>query len=55
MSIPLKKLKVAVLVDRDYLLFPIKADYVGYDLSTTLNDHVKVILSDKKKYGVYLY
>jgi pyrimidine operon attenuation protein/uracil phosphoribosyltransferase len=55
MSIPLKKLQVAVLVDRDYLLFPIKADYVGYDLSTTLNDHVKVILSDMKKYGVYLY
>lgn len=55
MSIPLKSLQVAVLVDRDYLLFPIRADYVGYNLSTTLNDHVKVILDDKKEYGVYLY
>jgi pyrimidine operon attenuation protein/uracil phosphoribosyltransferase len=55
MSIPLKRLQVAVLVDRDYLLFPIRADYVGYNLATTLNDHVKVILSDKEKAGVYLY
>jgi pyrimidine operon attenuation protein/uracil phosphoribosyltransferase len=55
MSIPLKRLQVAVLVDRDYLLFPVRADYVGYNLATTLNDHVKVILSDKEKTGVYLY
>ncbi|UBM58328.1 phosphoribosyltransferase [Marinilongibacter aquaticus] len=55
LSIPLKKIQVAVLVDRDYLLYPIHADYVGYSLSTTLNDHVKVVLSDEKELGVYLY
>lgn len=55
LSIPLKKLQVAVLVNRDYLHFPIKADYVGYSLSTTLTDHVKVILTDHKQTGVYLF
>ncbi len=55
LSIPLKRLQVAVLVNRDYLLFPIRADYVGYSLATTLNDHVKVILNDTEKAGVYLF
>ncbi len=55
LNIPLKRLQVAVLVDRDHLLFPVKADYVGYSLSTTLKEHVKVILSNKKEMGVYLY
>ena len=55
LSIPLKKLQVAVLVNRDYLHFPIKADYVGYRLSTTLTDHVKVTLSDADELGVYLF
>jgi pyrimidine operon attenuation protein/uracil phosphoribosyltransferase len=55
LSIPLKKLQVAVLVDRNHPQFPIAADYVGYALSTTLNEHVEVILSDGEKKGVYLY
>ncbi|WP_304238659.1 phosphoribosyltransferase family protein [Jiulongibacter sediminis] len=55
LSISLKSLQVAVLVNRDFLQFPIKADYVGYGLSTTLNDHVKVVLSDVEKKGVYLF
>lgn len=55
LSIPLKKLQVAVLVDRNHPQFPIDADYVGYALSTTLNEHVQVVLSDEEKQGVYLY
>lgn len=55
LSIPLKKLQVAVLVDRNHPQFPIAADYVGYGLSTTLNEHVQVILGDEAKKGVYLY
>ncbi|MCR9066636.1 MAG: phosphoribosyltransferase family protein [Cytophagales bacterium] len=54
-SIPLKRLQVAVLVNRDFLQYPIRADYVGYGLSTTLNDHVKVILTQEDKLGVYLF
>jgi pyrimidine operon attenuation protein/uracil phosphoribosyltransferase len=55
LSIPLKKIEVAVLVDRDHLTFPVSAKYIGYSLSTTLREHIKVILSDKDNVGVYLY
>jgi pyrimidine operon attenuation protein/uracil phosphoribosyltransferase len=55
LSIPVKKLQVAVLVDRNYRKFPIAADYIGYELSTTLAEHVEVIISDPQKCGVYLH
>ncbi len=55
LGISLKNLQVAVLVNRDHLKFPIKADYVGYSMSTTLKEHVKVIISDEQEMGVYLY
>ncbi len=54
LSIPVKKIQVAVLVDRNYRKFPISADYIGYELSTTLAEHVQVIISDEKMRGVYL-
>lgn len=38
----IKKLQTATLVDRNHKTFPIKADYVGYTLSTTLQDHIDV-------------
>ncbi|AFK01831.1 phosphoribosyltransferase [Emticicia oligotrophica DSM 17448] len=55
LSIPIKKLQVAVMVDRNHPNFPISADYVGYSLSTTLNEHIQVILSEEEKTGVYLF
>ncbi len=54
LSIPVKRLQVAVLVDRDYRRFPIKADFVGYSLSTTISDHISVNLQTEGNYGVYL-
>ena len=42
LNIEVKKLQTAVLVDRDHRSFPVSADYVGYALSTTLQEHVKV-------------
>lgn len=50
----LKKLQVAVIVDRNHRHFPVSADYVGYALSTTFNEHVEVILSKQGEEGVYL-
>lgn len=50
----LKKLQVAVIIDRDHRNFPVSADYVGYALSTTFNEHVEVILSQAGSEGVYL-
>ena len=39
---PLKQLKTAVLVDRNHKKYPVKADYKGISLSTSLQEHVHV-------------
>ena len=38
----LKKLKTAVLVDRNHKKYPIKADYKGLSLSTSIQNHVEI-------------
>lgn len=48
-----KKIETAVLVDRGHPQFPISATFSGYQLSTTLEEHIEVKLG--KKPGVYLY
>jgi pyrimidine operon attenuation protein / uracil phosphoribosyltransferase len=55
LSIPLKKLQVAVLVDRGHHKYPISADFIGYNLATTLTDHIEVRLNEIDDQGVYLY
>ena len=42
MDLPLKKLQVAVLVDRQHKQFPIAPDIIGYSLSTTLQERIDV-------------
>ncbi len=54
LSVPVHKLQVAVLVDRNHPRYPVAADYKGYELSTTLTEFVDVVLSDEKRMGVYL-
>ncbi len=39
---PMKKIKTAVLIDRNHRTFPIAADFVGMSLATTLQEHVEV-------------
>lgn len=53
LEVPLKKLKTAVLVDRNHKKFPIKVDFKGISLSTSLQEHVSVSFN-QKNYGVYL-
>ncbi|MDN5203531.1 phosphoribosyltransferase family protein [Fulvivirgaceae bacterium BMA10] len=48
-EINIKKFEIAVLVNRKHSLFPISATYTGYELSTTINEHVQVVLSSKEK------
>ncbi len=48
------RVEVAVLVDRKHKSFPIKADYVGLSLYTTLKDHINVQISDVETMAVYL-
>ena len=49
-----QKVEVAVLVDRKHKSFPIKADYVGLSLYTTLKDDIEVQLRDGGEMAVYL-
>lgn len=49
LDVPLKKLQTVVLVDRSHKRFPIKADFKGISLSTSLSETVKVTFSTKNK------
>ena len=49
-----KKIEVAVLVDRMHKSFPIKVDYVGLSLSTTLQDNINVQILNTDDKAVYL-
>ncbi len=52
LSVPLKKLSTLVLVNRNHNRYPVKADYEGMSLSTTLQEHITVVFG--KEEGVYL-
>ena len=48
LSFPTAAIKTVTLVDRTHRRFPIKADFVGLSLSTTLKERVEVDLSEGK-------
>ncbi|MFL1013320.1 phosphoribosyltransferase family protein [Flavisericum labens] len=47
LNVPLKQFKTAVLVNRNHKKYPIKADFKGISLSTSLHEHVQVVLEGK--------
>ena len=49
-----EKVEVAVLVDRKHKSFPIKADYVGLSLYTTMKDDIDVQIRGTGEMAVYL-
>lgn len=49
LQFPTKAIKTLTLVDRTHRRFPIKADFVGLSLFTTLKDRVEVTLSDNEE------
>ncbi len=53
LNIEVKKIEIAVLVNRSHATFPLLPTYAGYELSTTLTEHVEVVLG--KKSAVYLH
>ena len=53
LTVHIKQIKIAVLVNREHNKFPIKADFKGISLSTSVNDTVKVNLNGKQ-IGIYL-
>jgi pyrimidine operon attenuation protein/uracil phosphoribosyltransferase len=48
LNVPLRQFKTAVLVNRNHKKYPVKADFKGISLSTSLHEHVEVILTGKK-------
>ena len=48
LDVPLKRFKTAVLVDRSHKKYPVKADYKGISLSTSINEVVRVHFAKDK-------
>ena len=48
LDVPLKQFKTAVLVNRNHKKYPVKADFKGISLSTSLKEHVTVIFKEQK-------
>ena len=51
LDVPLKKLKTAVLINRNHKNFPIKADFKGLSLSTSLHEHIQVVFEEDDQYA----
>ncbi len=54
MDILPKKIEIAVLVDRKHKSFPVKVDYVGLSLYTTLQEDISVKIRDTDDWAVFL-
>lgn len=52
LNVPLKQFKTAVLVDRNHKKYPVKADFKGISLSTSLNENVVVILEKNNERAI---
>lgn len=48
------EIKLLVLVERMYKNFPIKPDFIGTSLATTLENHIQVKLNNNQNFEVYL-
>lgn len=51
LNVPIKKMKTAVLIDRNHKNFPIKADFKGISLSTSLQEHIQVVFDTEDQYA----
>jgi len=49
-----KKIETATLINRHHTLYPINATYTGLSLSTTLQEHIRVVLAESERFGAYL-
>ncbi len=48
LNVPLKKFKTAVLVNRNHKKYPVKADFKGISLSTSIKEHVVVEFQEQQ-------
>lgn len=51
LDVPLRKFKTAVLIDRNHKKYPVKADFKGLSLSTSLQEHIQVVFEEDSSYA----
>ena len=51
LGIPLSNFNTVVLVDRNHKKFPIKVDFKGISLSTSIEENVNVVFENNKSYA----
>lgn len=52
LEVPITKLKTAVLVDRNHKKYPVKVDFKGISLSTSLLEHVSVVFDNQNNHAI---
>ena len=52
LEVPLKQFLTAVLIDRNHKKYPVKADFKGISLSTSLREHINLVYSNENSYAV---
>jgi len=52
LEVPLKQFTTAVLVNRNHKKYPVKADYKGISLSTSMHEHVSIVFESKNSYAI---
>ncbi|HTB52243.1 MAG TPA: phosphoribosyltransferase family protein [Ferruginibacter sp.] len=49
-----KKIETMALVERTHKTFPVKVDYIGFSISTTLDEHIYVEVAGDKVIGAWI-
>ena len=52
LEVPLKRFNTAVLVNRNHKKYPVKADYKGISLSTSMHEHISVIFEANNSFAI---
>ena len=52
LEVPLKRFNTAVLINRNHKKYPVKADYKGISLSTSMHEHVSVVFEAQNSFAV---
>jgi len=52
LEVPLKRFNTAVLINRNHKKYPVKADFKGISLSTSMREHVSVVFETKNSYAI---
>ncbi len=51
LEVPLHRFNTAVLVNRNHKKYPVKADYKGISLSTSMREHISVVFEAENSYA----